>query len=261
MFSSQYDVVVIGGGHAGCEAAAAASRMGAHTALVTLSAAMIGQMSCNPSIGGIAKGHLVREIDALGGLMGEIADLTGIQFRLLNRSRGPAVQAPRTQNDKLLYRRGMQERLRQLPRLDIVEAEVTSYVVQNDRVQGVLLANGERIGCSVVILLRPGLSSMVFVTWVPRNSGRGVPAKRRPWSWPGLCEVSGSKSGRLKTGTPPRLDREGIDFASFAKQGGDEEPVFFSFRNGGAPMLPQLPCWITYTNETVHQVIRSSLAS
>ena len=257
MSETYYDVIVIGGGHAGCEAAMAAARMGAKTGLFTLNQKMIAQMSCNPSIGGIAKGHLVREIDALGGVMAEVADRTGIQFRLLNRSRGPAVQAPRVQCDKELYRKEMQRLLRKQDGLSLEQTEVTALVREKGRVTAVETEDGRRIGCIAVILTTGtflnGLCHVGEHKFAAGRSGEKT-SLRLADSILGI----GFQMGRLKTGTPPRLERESIDFSSFQVQLGDERPVLFSFRSNGLSQ-PQVPCWITYTNERVHQIIRDNL--
>jgi len=257
MAETYYDVIVIGGGHAGCEAAMAAARMGAKTGLFTLNQKMIAQMSCNPSIGGIAKGHLVREIDALGGVMAEVADRTGIQFRLLNRSRGPAVQAPRAQCDKELYRKEMQRLLHKQEGLSLEQTEVTTLVREKGRVTAVETDDGRRIGCVAVILTTGtflnGLCHVGEHKFAAGRSGEKTSVQLAE----SILSI-GFQMGRLKTGTPPRLERESIDFASFQVQLGDETPVLFSFRSNGLSQ-PQVPCWITHTNEQVHQVIRDNL--
>jgi tRNA uridine 5-carboxymethylaminomethyl modification enzyme len=255
---SRFDVVVVGGGHAGCEAAAAAARMGARTALLTINLSMIAQMSCNPSIGGIAKGHLVREIDALGGLMGRAADNTAIQFRLLNRSRGPAVRAPRTQNDKRLYREDMGRRLRRIPGLSLLEGEAARFLVKGGRVSGLRLADGEEIACRAIVL-----TTGTFLNGVchvgERTFRAGRSGEKAAVALAGCVADLGFPTGRLKTGTPPRLDRRSLDFSRFQAQEGDPEPVYFSFQSAGRPALPQLPCWIAFTNGRVHEVIAGNL--
>ena len=258
MDSSGHEVIVIGAGHAGCEAAAAAARMGADTALITISQSMVAQMSCNPSIGGIAKGHIVREIDALGGLMGEVADRTGIQFRLLNRSRGPAVQAPRAQNDKALYRQEMRRRLRSLPNLSLIEAEVIELLIRDHHLIGIRLASGETIHCAAGILTTGTfLNGLCYIGSEKFLAGRsGEQASLQLAHSLQKCRFA---VGRLKTGTPPRIDAESIDFSALIEQVGDEDPVFFSFRSSGAPSLPQIPCWLTQTNDRAHEIIRSNL--
>ena len=257
MAETYYDVIVIGGGHAGCEAAMAAARMGAKTGLFTLNQKMIAQMSCNPSIGGIAKGHLVREIDALGGVMAEVADRTGIQFRLLNRSRGPAVQAPRAQCDKELYRKEMQRLLHQQEGLSLEQTEVTALVREKGRVTAVETDDGRRIGCVAVILTTgtflKGLCHVGEHKFAAGRSGEKTSVQLAE----SILSI-GFQMGRLKTGTPPRLERESIDFSSFQVQLGDETPVLFSFRSNGLSQ-PQVACWITHTNEQVHQIIRDNL--
>ncbi len=257
MAETYYDVIVIGGGHAGCEAAMAAARMGAKTGLFSLNQKMIAQMSCNPSIGGIAKGHLVREIDALGGVMAEVADRTGIQFRLLNRSRGPAVQAPRAQCDKELYRKEMQRLLHQQEGLSLEQTEVTALVREKGRVMAIETDDGRRIGCVAVILTTGtflnGLCHVGEHKFAAGRSGEKTSVQLAE----SILSI-GFQMGRLKTGTPPRLQRESIDFSSFQVQLGDETPVLFSFRSNGLSQ-PQVPCWITHTNEQVHQIIRDNL--
>ena len=257
MAETYYDVIVIGGGHAGCEAAMAAARMGAKTGLFTLNQKMIAQMSCNPSIGGIAKGHLVREIDALGGVMAEVADRTGIQFRLLNRSRGPAVQAPRAQCDKELYRKEMQRLLHKQERLSLEQTEVTVLVREKGRVTAVETDDGRRIGCVAVILTTGtflnGLCHVGEHKFAAGRSGEKTSVQLAE----SILSI-GFQMGRLKTGTPPRLERESIDFSPFQVQLGDETPALFSFRSNGLSQ-PQVPCWITHTNEQVHQIIRDNL--
>jgi len=258
MDPSARDVVVIGAGHAGCEAAAAAARMGADTTLITINRAMAAQMSCNPSIGGIAKGHIVRELDALGGLMGEAADRTAIQFRLLNRSRGPAVQAPRVQSDKALYRREMQRHLAALQNLSVREAEVVELLIHDDCLTGVRLASGETINCACAILTTGTfLNGLCYIGNDKFVAGRS--GERASLQLASSLQKCGFAMGRLKTGTPPRLDAQSIDFSAFSEQLGDEDPVFFSIRSAGTPTLPQMPCWLTHTNEQVHEIIRSNL--
>ncbi len=253
-----FDVIVVGGGHAGCEAAAAAARLGTRTALVTINLAMIGQMSCNPSIGGIGKGHIVREIDALGGLMALVADRTAIQFRLLNRSRGPAVRAPRTQNDKVLYRAEMQQQLRSIEHLSLIEGEVAEIEIRGDQIRGVRLSSGETLPCRAVILTTGTfLNGLCHIGERTMQAGRS--GEKASLELARSIERLGFEMGRLKTGTPPRLDRRSIDFRAFLPQSGDPEPTFFSFLTDGPPLHPQVPCWLAYTNADVHEAIRQNL--
>jgi tRNA uridine 5-carboxymethylaminomethyl modification enzyme len=255
--ATSFDVIVIGAGHAGCEAAYVAARIGASTALVTLDTNSIGQMSCNPAIGGIAKGHLVREVDALGGIMGEVIDATGIQFRLLNRSRGPAVQSPRAQADRNLYRAEMRRRLSTTERLSIIEGEVAEIKFTGTRVTGIALADGTIIeGRTVILTTGTFLNGLIHVGKKTFQAGRsGEPASIKLAD---CIRGIGFKTGRLKTGTPPRLDGRTIDYSKFERQPGDKRPVPFSFKTDTITRR-QIDCFIGYTNEAVHDVIRNNL--
>jgi len=257
VFDEVFDVIVIGGGHAGCEAASAAGRLGARTALVTLNLDLIGQMSCNPAIGGIAKGHLVREIDALGGIMGRVADRTGIQFRLLNRSRGPAVQSPRAQADRALYRMEMRRTLENTANLHLRQGMVIDLLVERGKVLGVVMQDGRRMGsAAVVIAAGTFLNGLVHTGRRTYSAGRaGEPASIE------LAEALkrlGFPVGRLKTGTPPRLDGRSIDWDAFQSQDADERPVPFSFSTEKIEQ-PQIKCYIGYTTKTLHDEIRKNL--
>jgi tRNA uridine 5-carboxymethylaminomethyl modification enzyme len=254
---SKFDVIVIGGGHAGCEAAAAAARMGSRTALVTHSFATIGEMSCNPAIGGLGKGHLVREIDALDGLMGRVADKAGIQFRVLNRSKGPAVQGPRAQADRKLYRRAMQAAIKATPGLEVIEAAVEDLLVQGGNVNGVLTADGRSITAGAVVL-----TTGTFLRGLIHIGERKIPAGRiNEAPALGLSERLyglGLRMGRLKTGTPPRLDGRTINWDGLQVQHGDDPPQPFSFLTEKIT-TPQVVCHITHTTEATHATIEANL--
>jgi len=249
--------VVIGAGHAGIEAAHAAARMGAKTALVTIDKNKIAMMSCNPAIGGLAKGQIVREVDALGGLMGLATDATGIQFRMLNRSKGPAVQSPRAQADKYRYQRFMIDALEQTPNLTIIEQLVTDIIVEDGRVVGVRGKDGWTCKTRTVIVAAGTFLRGVMHIGSEQFEGgrRGEPAAD---DLSGCLERLGLTVKRLKTGTPARLDAKTIDYEKLDIQPGDKEPAPFSFLNDRIDR-PQLPCWITYTNETIHKLIRDNL--
>jgi tRNA uridine 5-carboxymethylaminomethyl modification enzyme len=288
---SGYDVIVIGGGHAGAEAAWAVSRLGASTALITLDPARVGQMSCNPAIGGLAKGQMVREVDALGGLMGLATDATGIQFRMLNRSKGPAVWGPRAQADKYKYAVEVQRLLGTCANLDIVAGEVAEIcstgVSPVERVTGIMLADGSHLRCrAAIVTTGTFLRALMHTGENKTEGGRVGEAAARGLS--GCLTRLGLELGRLKTGTPPRLDRNSIDFSAFELQPGDDEPAPFSYRNeycrnaatsgrgllswqetkdrghgsrlySWAPPLPQVPCYLSATNEKIHEIIRANL--
>ncbi len=260
--NKRFDVIVIGGGHAGCEAAAAAARMGARTALVTHSFATIGEMSCNPAIGGLGKGHLVREIDALDGLMGRVADEAGIQFRVLNRSKGPAVQGPRAQADRKLYRKAMQAAISATPGLEIIEAAVEDLIVDDGPrervVSGVLTADGHRLTAGAVVL-----TTGTFLRGLIHIGERKIPAGRIGEA-PALGLSTrlyglGLRMGRLKTGTPPRLDGRTIDWGGLEVQRGDDPPQPFSFLTETIT-TPQVVCHITHTTRATHAIIERNLS-
>lgn len=251
------DVLVVGAGHAGCEAALASARMGCSVALVTLKRDATARMSCNPAIGGLAKGHLVREIDALGGAMGRIADACGIQFRLLNRSRGPAVRGPRAQQDKDLYHVAMLAEISACPKLTIVEGEVSELVVLGGRASGVRLASGvEFTASAIVVTTGTFLGGMLHMGLDSTPGGRvgEAPSTALSQTLAGL----GFRMGRFKTGTPPRLLRKSVDLSRFVAQPGDAEPTFFS-ETTERVTLPQVPCHIAYTNDEVHRIVSCSL--
>lgn len=254
---STYDVIVIGGGHAGCEAAAAAARLGARTALITHKPETIGEMSCNPAIGGLGKGHLVREVDALDGLMGRVADQSGLQFRLLNRSKGPAVRGPRCQSDRALYRKAMQDALGSIEGLSVIAAAVDDLVLTQGVASGVVLSNGDVLGAARIVLTTGTfLRGMIHLgeERIPAGRAGDAPAIRLAERLYGL----GLPMGRLKTGTPARLDGRTIDYGGLEEQPGDDDPTPFSFLTP-AITSPQIPCWITWTTAETHRVIRDNL--
>ncbi|PYR96758.1 MAG: tRNA uridine-5-carboxymethylaminomethyl(34) synthesis enzyme MnmG [Acidobacteria bacterium] len=257
MFDEKYDVAVVGAGHAGCEAAHAAAGMGLSTALYTMNADLIAQMSCNPAVGGIAKGHLVREIDALGGIMGLAADEAGIQFRLLNTSRGPAVWSPRAQEDKAGYRYVMRRILEGTPNLFLKQAEVVEIFFEKNRVVGFELLDGRRVGAEAVVLTTGTfLNGLIHIGEKKFTAGRN--GEQASIALGNCIRNLGFNWGRLKTGTPPRLDRRTIDFSVFEPQPGDLEPTPFSFRTT-QKLANKISCYITHTDEKIHLIIRSNI--
>src|SRR5438270_10802379 len=275
-FTEQYDVVVVGAGHAGCEAAMAAARMGLKTALYTLNADLIAQMSCNPAVGGIAKGHLVREVDALGGIMGEVTDAVGIQFRLLNTSRGPAVWSPRAQCDKQQYRLKMREVLESQPNLKIKQAEVAELLIEPSELAsntdpnttvddavgtrvctGIRLRDGRTVRAGAVVI-----TTGTFLNGLIHCGEQTYPAGRSGEPPAVLLGEAlknlGLRGCRLKTGTPPRLDGRTIEWSRFAVQPGDPDPTPFSFRTKKITRA-QVPCYIAFTTEETHRIIRENV--
>lgn len=252
-----FDVIVVGAGHAGCEAAHACAKMGLHTALFTIYLDTIAQLSCNPAIGGLAKGHLVREIDALGGIMAKVTDQSGIQFRMLNRSKGPAVWSLRAQADRILYNLNMRKLLESVENLAIKQAMVEEIIVEGGRVKGIVTSLGVFYGAKAVIIT-PGtfLNGLIHIGLDSFEAGRAgeFPSKRLSES----IRKLGLKMGRLKTGTPPRIDAKTIDFSKTEEQGGDIPPMPFSYSTQEITN-PQVPCYITYTNEKTHEIILNNL--
>ena len=256
MFNEKYDVVVVGGGHAGCEAAAASANMGHKTLLVTMNLQNLGQMSCNPAMGGIAKGQLLREIDALGGLSGEVSDKTAIQFRMLNQSKGPAMWSPRVQSDRMLFTLEWRKRLEEIPNLDFYQEMVANVVVENGALKGVKTSLGLFIQSRTVVLTNGTfLNGLIHIG--ERNFGGGRSGERASTGITKDLEDLGFETGRMKTGTPPRVDGRSLDFSKMTEQKGDPDPRCFSFMNTKTHLeKSQRSCYITYTSPDVHDTLR-----
>src|SRR5437879_5572713 len=257
VYPKEYAVIVVGAGHAGCEAALASARMGLPTLLVTMNLDSVGQMSCNPSIGGLAKGQIVREIDALGGEMAKNTDRTGLQFRMLNSARGPAVQSPRAQCDKKLYQFSMKHTIERQPNLDLKQGETVGILTRHGRAVGIETKTGPVYhGHTIILTTGTFLRGLMHVGLSQNLGGRAGDHSAQHLSDP-LREL-GFELGRLKTGTPPRLNAQTIRFEACERQPGDNPPIPFSHMTEKITQ-PQLPCWITYTNEETHRIIRNNL--
>ena len=256
MFKNRYDVIVVGGGHAGSEAAAAAANLGASTLLVTMNLQTIGQMSCNPAMGGIAKGQIVREIDAVGGYSGIVSDKTAIQFKMLNRSKGPAMWSPRVQSDRALFSQCWRKMLEDTPGLDFYQEMVTGLVIKDNKIEGVKTGLGVEIKSKSVVLTNGTfLNGLIHVG--DKNFGGGRAGERAATGLTEELVKLGFSSGRMKTGTPPRVDGRSLDYKKMTKQPGDEKPQKFSFLNSTSPVENQLPCHMTYTSPKVHDLLRA----
>ena len=257
MYSSKYDIIVVGGGHAGAEAAAAASNMGSKTLLVTMNLQTIGQMSCNPAMGGIAKGQIVREVDALGGYSGIVSDKTAIQFKMLNKSKGPAMWSPRVQSDRSMFSSLWREMLEKTPNLDFYQEMVTGLIVKKNKVAGVVTSLGNKISANAVILTNGTfLNGLIHVG--DKNFGGGRAGEKASVGLTSNLESLGFVSGRMKTGTPPRVDGRTLNYKLMEEQPGDKSPSKFSYLEKIKPINKQLSCHITHTNKTVHDIMEES---
>ena len=255
MFNGQYDVIVVGGGHAGCEAAAAAANMGASTLLVTMNLQTIGQMSCNPAMGGIAKGQIVREIDAMGGYSGLVTDKTAIQFRMLNKSKGPAMWSPRAQSDRMRFAEEWRLMLEQTPNLDFYQEMVSGLLLDGNRIVGVRTSLGIEIRTRAVVLTNGTfLNGLIHIG--NKNFGGGRAGERAATGITEDLAQLGFDTGRMKTGTPPRVDGRSLNYDKMTEQSGDEDPAKFSYSEATSPLDEQRPCHITYTSEQVHDLLR-----
>jgi tRNA uridine 5-carboxymethylaminomethyl modification enzyme len=252
---TKYDIIVVGGGHAGCEAAAAAANLGSKTLLLTMNLQTIGQMSCNPAMGGIAKGQIIREIDALGGLSGVVTDKTMIQFRMLNKSKGPAMWSPRAQSDRWRFAEEWRLQLEAIPNLDFYQEMCTGVIVENNRIKGIITSLGIEFYANAVVLTNGTfLNGLIHIG--DKNHGGGRAGERASTGITADLEHPGFESGRMKTGTPPRVDGRSLDYAVMEEQKGDPNVGKFSYLK--TPELEkQRSCWITYTNEVVHDVLRT----
>ena len=256
MFEDRYDVIVVGGGHAGAEAAAAAANMGSKTLLVTMNLQNIAQMSCNPAMGGIAKGQIICEIDAMGGYSGIVSDKSAIQFKMLNRSKGPAMWSPRVQSDRMLFAQSWREMLEQTPLLDFYQEMVTDLIFDKDQIAGVITSTGVKIYASAVVLTNGTfLNGLIHIG--EKNFGGGRAGESAATGLTATLQQRGFESGRMKTGTPPRVDGRSLDFSKMEEQPGDEEPDKFSYSSLTTPLTKQRSCHITYTSDQVHDTLRS----
>src|SRR5437762_3335682 len=253
---SEYDIIVVGAGHAGCEAAAAAANLGSRVLLITMNMQTIAQMSCNPAMGGVAKGQIVREIDAMGGYSGIVTDKTTIQFRMLNRSKGPAMWSPRAQNDRMLFAHEWRMMLEQTPNVDFLQDMVSGLLVKDGRVIGVRTGMGNEISAKAVVLTNGTfLNGVIHVG--EKQFGGGRAGERAATGITEQLINLGFESGRMKTGTPPRVDGRSLDYSKMEIQPGDENPGKFSYSSSTSPLLHQMHCWITYTNQGVHETLRT----
>ena len=256
MFDSKYDVIVVGAGHAGCEAAAAAANLGSSTLLITMNLQTIAQMSCNPAMGGIAKGQIVREIDALGGYSGIVSDRSAIQYKMLNQSKGPAMWSPRVQSDRSMFSLEWRSMLEKTPNLDFYQETVVDLIVENQKIQGVITSLGIKIYAKSVVLTNGTfLNGLIHIG--EKNFGGGRAGETASVGLTAVLESIGFVSGRMKTGTPPRVDGRSLDYSKMSEQPGDLNPSKFSFTDLTKPLSNQISCHITHTNLDVHDILRS----